>query len=181
MNKSSIFNSSTSSKGEVMCDSIVRIDCKTFGEVTADQKIIVGVNGHVKGSLHAKEAVVFGKLEGDIFISGTIVLNSGSSITGNLYTQILEFKDGATINARVITCNEPELLDKDRARQIKRASIIYPFVQAIPTYSSSENPIFNTELPKSKSANVTLPPSTAPKRNNRIIPHPKGIKSQVSN
>ena len=107
-----LINSSARIKGELMFSCDVRIDGEVYGKVESDKSAIIGAAGYVKGFLRARDLVVFGRIEGNIIISGTTVLHPGSSIYGNLYTRGIEVNEGANITARVITYDKLESFDE---------------------------------------------------------------------
>ncbi len=107
-----LINSSSKINGELIFTTDVRIDGEVFGKVESDKNVIVGAEGFVKGFLRAKDLVVFGRIEGNIIVSGITVLHEKASIFGNLYTKVFEVKDGATITAKVVTYEKLEALDE---------------------------------------------------------------------
>ena len=107
-----LINSSSKINGELIFTSDVRIDGEVFGKVESDKSVIIGAEGYVKGSLRAKDLVVFGRFEGNIVVSGLTVLHESASVFGTLYTRSFEVKDGATITARVVMCDKLEEIDE---------------------------------------------------------------------
>ena len=90
----------------------VRIDGEVFGKVESIKNVIIGAEGFVKGFLRAKDLVVFGRIEGTIVVSGITILHESASIFGNLYTQVFEVSDGASITAKIVTCEKLEAIDE---------------------------------------------------------------------
>ncbi len=133
-----LINSSSKINGELMFKSDVRIDGEVFGKVESDKNAIIGAEGYVKGFLRARDLVVFGRLEGNIIVSGTTILHSGSSIFGNLYTKIIEVNDGAVITARVITYDKLGAFDEAQIHMAEERIKIQPIRKNIPIYSNVE-------------------------------------------
>ena len=107
-----LINSSSKINGELIFTTDVRIDGEVFGKVESDKNVIIGAEGFVKGFLRAKDLVVFGRIEGNIVVSGITVLHEHASVFGNLYTKVFEVKDGATITAKVVTYEKLEAIDE---------------------------------------------------------------------
>jgi len=106
------FNSDAIINGDLIFSSDIHLDCEIIGNVESEKKIIIGPEGFLKGTLRAKELVVFGRFEGDIIVSGPTTLHCGSSISGTLSTQVIEIIDCAFLNVRVNIVDVMEPLDK---------------------------------------------------------------------
>lgn len=133
-----LINSSSKIKGELMFTSDVRIDGEVFGKVESDKFAIIGAEGYVKGFLRARDLVVFGRLEGNIIVSGTTILHAGSSIFGNLYTKGIEVNEGAIITARVITYDKLEAFDEAQIHLAEEMIRLQPARRNSPTYSNDQ-------------------------------------------
>lgn len=86
--------------GNISTTSTIRIDGVVNGDVVANQGIIVGNSGQILGSIKAEEAVVFGKIAGNIHVKKLEIKTSGY-ITGDISTQTIEVEFGAIYNGRV--------------------------------------------------------------------------------
>jgi cytoskeletal protein CcmA (bactofilin family) len=86
--------------GNISTTSTIRIDGVVNGDVVANQGIIVGNSGQILGSIKAEEAVVFGKIAGNIHVKKLEIKTSGH-ITGDISTQTIEVEFGAIYNGRV--------------------------------------------------------------------------------
>lgn len=107
-----VINSCSKMSGELILTTDTRVEGKVFGKVDSDRNIIIGTSGYVKGFLRAKNLVIFGRIEGTIIVSGTTIMHPGSSIFGNLYTNLLEVKEGAILTARINTYVEMKAFDE---------------------------------------------------------------------
>ncbi len=107
-----VINACSKMNGELILTTDTRVDGKVFGKVESDRNIIIGTAGYIKGFLRVNNLVSFGRIEGNVIVSGTTVLHPGSSIFGNLYTKVIEVKEGAIITARVSTYEKLEALDE---------------------------------------------------------------------
>jgi len=107
-----LINANSTVKGEMILKTDSRVDGKIFGKVETDQTILIGKDGYFKGLLRARNLIVFGKIEGNILVSGETIFHSGSSIIGTLYTKDFSIKEGATINARIETFDESKTFEE---------------------------------------------------------------------
>ena len=139
-----LINSSSKINGELMFSTDVRIDGEVFGKVESDKNVIVGAEGYVKGFLRAKDLVVFGRIEGNIIVSGTTVLHASASVFGNLYTKVFEVQDGATITARVVTTDKLAAIDEAQIYLAEEMIKLEPNRRQIPGYVHSNINIEDT-------------------------------------
>ena len=107
-----VINSCSKMTGELFLTTDTRVEGKVFGKVDSDRNVIIGTSGYVKGFLRAKNLVIFGRIEGTIIVTGTTIMHPGSSIFGNLYTNLLEVREGAVITAHVNTYVEMKAFDE---------------------------------------------------------------------
>jgi cytoskeletal protein CcmA (bactofilin family) len=133
-----LINSGSRIKGELMFTTDVRIDGEVLGKVESDRNAIIGAEGYVKGFLRARDLVVFGRLEGNIVVSGTTTLHAGSSIFGNLYTKGIEINEGAIITARVITYEKLGAFDEAQINLAEEMMRMQPGRRNIPIYQSNK-------------------------------------------
>ena len=133
-----LINSSSKINGELIFTTDVRIDGEVFGKVESDKNVIIGAEGFVKGFLRAKDLVVFGRIEGNIIVSGITILHEHASVFGNLYTKVFEVKDGATITARVITYEKLEAIDEAQICLAEEMIKIEPNRRQIPAYNHTQ-------------------------------------------
>ena len=133
-----LINSSSKINGELIFTTEVRIDGEVFGKVESDKSVIIGAEGYVKGFLRAKDLFVFGRLEGNIVVSGHTVLHESASVFGNLYTKVFEVKEGAVITARVVTYDKLEALDEAQIYLAEEMIKIEPGRRQIPNYGHGQ-------------------------------------------
>jgi len=116
MEMPTLINAHSRFRGEITLNTDARIDGEVTGKVESDKNVIIGSTGFVRGGLCANNLVVFGRIEGNIYVSGSTVLHSGSSIFGNLCTKVFEVVEGAIINGHVITSDKFQVLDEAQAQ-----------------------------------------------------------------
>lgn len=84
----------TSFTGKLRVNGNVRIDGSFEGEIEVSESLIVGKTGVIKGQVKAKGAILGGKLEGNIFASEKIELQSGARLTGDMVCRSLMIQEG---------------------------------------------------------------------------------------
>jgi cytoskeletal protein CcmA (bactofilin family) len=133
-----VINACSKMNGELILTTDTRVDGKIFGKVESDRNIIIGTAGYIKGFLRVNNLVCFGRIEGNIIVSGITVLHPGSSIFGNLYTKVLEVKEGAVITAHIITYEKLKAFDEAQLFLAEEMYTLQTNRMNIPAYSNKE-------------------------------------------
>ncbi|WP_440224111.1 bactofilin family protein [Dokdonella sp. MW10] len=63
--------------------------------------------GCVKGEIRAPNAVINGRVEGDVFVGERLELALNARVDGNVYYKLLEMAAGAQINGKMVYQAEP--------------------------------------------------------------------------
>ncbi len=96
-------------KGELTFQRLLRIDGQFEGELNSSGKLIVGPNGIVKSDVVLKEAIVDGKVEGNIKVE-RIELRCNAEVRGNIEAKSITVDEGVTIIGQVsVTPAEEEV------------------------------------------------------------------------
>ncbi|MDR2206320.1 MAG: polymer-forming cytoskeletal protein [Flavobacteriaceae bacterium] len=86
-------------EGKLSGKGYIKIDGKVLDSVTGDG-IVLGQEGFIKGDTKAKEIVVYGKIEGNIF-ADKLILKSTAVIKGNIQAQSFQMENGAKYKGSV--------------------------------------------------------------------------------
>ena len=81
-------------KGTIEVDGTLRIDSEFEGVVNCPDTLVVGKTGVVKAEINVKNAVIGGKVIGNIHATNKIELQSGSHIEGDIHTHRLVIDEG---------------------------------------------------------------------------------------
>jgi cytoskeletal protein CcmA (bactofilin family) len=81
-------------EGKIQSDVFIRIDGLVKGEVSINEGIIIGELGCIEGELNAREAVIYGTVQGTIK-ADSIQIKSTGKIQGELHTNNLQVEKGA--------------------------------------------------------------------------------------
>ena len=127
------FNSDAVISGDLLFTSDIHLNCDIVGNIESEKKIVIGPDGFFKGTLRSRELVVFGKLEGDIIVSGRTVLHPGSAISGSLSTQVIEIIDCAFLDIRV----NPDQVSEQAEFPAKATVEVLKEVQPVPVKPNS--------------------------------------------
>ncbi|MDH4038084.1 MAG: polymer-forming cytoskeletal protein [Candidatus Krumholzibacteria bacterium] len=81
-------------KGDIEIQGTMRIDGTFEGNISCPETLIIGKTGVVKGEIKVKNAVIGGKLIGNIAAANKIELQSGSHVEGDIQTGRLVIDEG---------------------------------------------------------------------------------------
>ncbi|MBN2765157.1 MAG: polymer-forming cytoskeletal protein [Paludibacteraceae bacterium] len=95
--------------GKIIADNDFRIDGEVEGEIICNGKVIVGINGLLKGSISCINAEIIGNVVGDIVVSDSLLLRSTANIKGDVKTKTLSVEPNAIFNGTCSMRNESEL------------------------------------------------------------------------
>ena len=89
-------------RGELTFERLLRIDGTFEGELISKGKVIVGPKGQVKANLNLREAIIEGKVEGNITVEERLELRGEASVHGDITAKLLSVDEGVTMCGRVI-------------------------------------------------------------------------------
>ena len=82
-------------EGTIRANNSVRIDGTLKGTLICKNTVTVGINGEIEGEVEAKNAIIGGKINGKIKVAEKLVLESKSTLVGELKASKLIIDDGA--------------------------------------------------------------------------------------
>jgi len=85
----------TSITGKFAATEDVRLDGTIEGDVKCDKRLVMGETGEVKGTIQAADAIIMGKIDGELIVSNTIHLKSTARIDGIIKGKSMTVDDGA--------------------------------------------------------------------------------------
>lgn len=94
-NELNFIGAGTYVEGNIETKGSLRIDGKVKGIVKSGDTLTVGSSGEIIGEVHVKNAIIGGKIEGDVNIEQKLVLESTSSLSGNIRANRLIIDEGA--------------------------------------------------------------------------------------
>jgi len=91
---STIIAKGTKITGNIDMQGSLRIDGYLKGQVNSSETLTVGGTGVVEGEVRVKEAVVGGKVLGNLVATQRVELESNASIQGDVKTRVFVIKEG---------------------------------------------------------------------------------------
>lgn len=85
-------------KGDVKSESDIRIDGIIEGTLVCDAKVVIGPTGFVQGTVTCRDAVLEGRIEGNIYVSELLNLRKTAQLNGEMETGKLIVEAGAIFN-----------------------------------------------------------------------------------
>ena len=115
---SSTLSNSFSLKGSISCKGELQIDGRINGNINGE-KVILGPESSMDGTLTADEVVISGKFKGKIK-GKSIRLDSGASVNAEIIYEILAIEDGSSVNGVVKKSINSESLKKQASKEEKK-------------------------------------------------------------
>ncbi len=83
-------------KGELSGSEDLYLDGEIEGTVELhDHSIIIGPNGRIRASVRAREIIVHGKVDGNLYGGEKVELKKSAVLVGDIFTQRIAIEDGA--------------------------------------------------------------------------------------
>ncbi len=115
---SSTLSNSFSLKGSISCKGELQIDGRINGNINGE-KVILGPESSMDGTLTADEVVISGKFKGKIK-GKSIRLDSGSLVNAEIIYEILAIEDGSSVNGVVKKSVNSESVKKQASKEDKK-------------------------------------------------------------
>jgi cytoskeletal protein CcmA (bactofilin family) len=97
----SVIHDRLSIKGELDTDGTVRVEGRVEGPAHRAGTLIVGAGGFVVGNVEAKDVVIAGQIQGNVFATGRVEIEPGASVIGDVRAGTLSLREGATVHGLV--------------------------------------------------------------------------------
>ena len=95
-----IIGNGVSIKGEISKADEIQIDGNADINIKTDN-LIIGSTGELKGTIQTDNADVWGKLDGNVTVSGTLTIQEQGSVSGTIEYQNLQIKLGGQIKGEI--------------------------------------------------------------------------------
>lgn len=76
----------------------IRLDGTVVGDVSCNQKLVLGESGRVEGKIDTNDAVIMGHVVGELIVEGILHLNSTANIEGDITAKKMIVEEGARYN-----------------------------------------------------------------------------------
>ncbi len=88
----------TELEGKFICSDSVRLDGTIKGEVRVSNRLVMGNEGRVIGNIWATDAVIKGRINGDLVVAESLHLTDTAVIEGNIAAKTMQVDEGARYN-----------------------------------------------------------------------------------
>ena len=101
-------------KGEISEADEVQIDGQA-DIIVETTNLLVGGTGELKGTITSENLDVWGKIEGDVKVSGTLTIQEQGTVSGNIEYQELQIKLGGKIKGEIKTLDKIKKISDAKA------------------------------------------------------------------
>jgi len=113
-----IIGEGTNVKGDVTVEGSIQVDGEFEGAIDATDTLVVGETGKVDGDANVANAVIGGRMYGNVIASGKIELKRGSQLLGDIKTRGLVIEDGVVFQGN---CQMGDVVEPPARRQEESA------------------------------------------------------------
>jgi cytoskeletal protein CcmA (bactofilin family) len=101
---SSVISEGVKIEGKIRFSGPVQINGTAIGDIVSEETLTVGKTGNIKSNVKTKNAVISGKLDGDLTASGLVEITSTGVFSGNLIQEnpMLKIEKGGIFKGRSI-------------------------------------------------------------------------------
>ena len=89
----------TTINGDIISEGDFRIDGTVEGNIKTKGRVIIGIDGSVKGKIDAVNSDIEGKFSGELLVQETLTIKATATISGDVVIGKLSVEPGATFNA----------------------------------------------------------------------------------
>ena len=111
--------------GDIITESNLRIDGEVSGNVTSASKVVIGVNGKVKGNLSCKNADIEGYVDGIIKTESLLSLRANANVTGEISTSKIQIDEGAKFSGNCKMNNMTKISSTADVEMEKKQGVAY--------------------------------------------------------
>lgn len=86
--------------GPIFSKREIKIDGIVHGSVTTKANLFLGPDSVVDGDIQGKDITICGKVKGNVFAKGRVIVTSKANISGNMSMDQLVVDEGACFNGR---------------------------------------------------------------------------------
>ncbi len=119
-------------KGELSGSEDLYLDGEVEGSVDLhDHSLIVGPNGRVRANIHARDVVIHGKVDGNVYGNERVELKKSAILMGDISTQRIVIEDGAYFKGAI------DITKKEGGKSESRRESASAGSAAVGSYSAS--------------------------------------------
>jgi cytoskeletal protein CcmA (bactofilin family) len=89
------------------------------GDLTVAGTLIVGPQGHITGNVIAKNAEVFGTINGNLTATKSVSLGAGARLNGNLYAAKVNILEGSVFNGKCTMIKRKDIIVDSKTKKVE--------------------------------------------------------------
>lgn len=117
-----VIGEGTSIEGDLSSNGDLRIDGVVHGNVTTENKCVLGVSGTITGDIYAKSCDIGGKVIGNIKVTGLLLLKNSGKVNGDINTSKMVVESGGEFNGSCVMGSSVTMSSSIPADEAKEAS-----------------------------------------------------------
>ena len=90
----SLLSKGTRFNGNIEASAAMRIDGEVEGDIISTDKLVLGINAVITGSIEAEEVVIGGMIYGSVKAKKTLLLQSTGKVEGDIRAKEIEIEKG---------------------------------------------------------------------------------------
>lgn len=122
----SIITKNSTIKGDLNSDENLRLDGRVIGEIDCKQRLVIGIEGQLEGSIQTESADISGTIHGDITVFGHLNIQSSAKIFGNIQAKYIQVGEGAVMEGECrvgkVTVERKKIIEKNDLRKKESTS-----------------------------------------------------------
>ncbi|MCZ6633809.1 MAG: polymer-forming cytoskeletal protein [bacterium] len=111
------------SEGRFRIETGVRVDGVLKGELVSSGTLIVGESGVIEADVRVREALVSGRIVGDLIAEEKVHLQSQATFIGKIKTRMLIVEEGATFKAECDAGGEVQVTESGQHSDIEEVTV----------------------------------------------------------
>ncbi|CAN7270255.1 bactofilin family protein [Paenibacillus sp. LjRoot56] len=89
-----LIGASTICEGKIMSEASLRIEGQMNGDIECAGDITIGENAVVQSNIHARDVIVAGKVKGNVYTKGKLIVTSSGVLIGNIDVRSFIIEEG---------------------------------------------------------------------------------------
>jgi len=87
--------------GDCETEGTLRVEGSVEGSIRAGKAVVVGEFGQINGDITTQDAVISGRVVGNLVIGSRLELQGASHVEGEVYARRIQVEEGAVLNGSV--------------------------------------------------------------------------------
>jgi cytoskeletal protein CcmA (bactofilin family) len=109
------------SEGRFQIETGVRVDGVLKGELVSSGTLIVGESGVIEADVKVREALISGRVVGDLIAENKVHVQAQATFIGKVQTRVLVVEEGAVFKAECDASSEIQVADPAHVNEVSSA------------------------------------------------------------